>query len=60
MSDNTSKTGQDRKEISLEQDYKVRGRVRTLGCTEDELRAAVLAVGHSVEKVREYLRKRPA
>lgn len=58
MSDNKAKTGQDRKEISLEEDYEVRDWMKSLGCTEAELRAAVKAVGHSAEKVREYLKKK--
>lgn len=58
MPDDTSKTGRDRKLISLEQDYEVRDWAKSLGCTEDELRAAVKAVGNSADKVREYLQKR--
>jgi hypothetical protein len=58
MPDDTSKTGNDRKLISLEQDYEVRDWTQSLGCTEDELRAAVKAVGNSAEKVREYLQKK--
>jgi len=55
MSDNTTKTGLDRKLISLEEDYEVRDWTKSLGCTEEQLRAAVKAVGNSAEKVREYL-----
>ena len=47
----------DRKLISLQEDYEVRDWAMSLGCTEDELRAAVKAVGNSADKVREYLRK---
>lgn len=58
MSDNKAKTGQDRKQISLGEDYEVRDWTKSLGCTEAELRAAVKAVGNSAEKVREYLKKK--
>ena len=56
MSDNTQKTGEDRKMISLSQDYEARNWCTSLKCTEAELRAAVAAVGDSATKVREYLR----
>ena len=55
MSDNTSKTGLDRQLVSLNEDYEIRDWTKSFGCTEDELRAAVKAVGNSAEKVREYL-----
>lgn len=55
MSDDTKKTGLDRKLISLEEDYEVRDWTRGLGCTPAQLREAVKAVGNSAEKVREYL-----
>jgi hypothetical protein len=58
MSDNTSKTGLDRKLISLEEDYEVRDWTKSLGCTEPQLREAVKAVGNSAEKVREYVSKK--
>ena len=57
MPDDTSKTGADRKLISLQEDYEVRDWAMGLRCTEDELRAAVKAVGNSANKVREYLRR---
>ena len=57
MSDDPKKTGEDRKLISLEQDHEVRSWTQSLGVTEQQLRAAVAAVGHSADKVREYLRK---
>lgn len=47
--------GSDRKLISLEQDYEVRDWAMSLGCSEDQLRFAVMAVGHSVDAVRKYL-----
>ena len=55
MPDDTSKTGSDRKLISLEQDYEVRDWAKGLGCTPEQLRDAVKAVGNSADKVREYL-----
>lgn len=57
MSDNKGKEKQDRKEISLEEPYEVRDWTKSLGCTEKELRAAVKAVGHSAENVKDYLTK---
>lgn len=58
MSDDKQQTGQDRKLISLKEDYERRDWALSLGCTEDELRAAVAAVGNSAEKVREHLRNK--
>jgi len=58
MTDNTSKTGLDRQRVSLEEDYEVRDWMKSFGCTEEQLRAAVRAVGHSAEKVREYVSKK--
>jgi hypothetical protein len=56
MPDDPTKTGSDRKFISLEQEHEVRDWARSLGCSEDRLRQAVHAVGHSADKVRDYLR----
>ena len=58
MPDDTSKTGRDRNFISLEQDYEVRDWAKSLGCTPEQLRQAVKAVGNSADKVREYLRRK--
>jgi hypothetical protein len=58
MSDDTKQTAQDRKRISLEEDYEVRDWTKSLGCTEAQLRDAVKAVGNSADKVREYLAKK--
>jgi hypothetical protein len=55
MPDDTSKTGSDRNFISLEQYYEVRDWAKSLGCTPEQLRAAVKAVGNSTDAVREYL-----
>jgi hypothetical protein len=56
MPDDSNKTGSDRKLISLEQEYEVRDWARSLGCTEERLREAVKAVGHSADAVRRYLK----
>ncbi len=58
MSDNTSKTGLDRKLISLEEDYEVRDWCKSLGCTPEQLRGAVKAVGNSADAVRAFLGKK--
>ena len=55
MSDDKQITAQDRKLISLEQDYEVRDWCKSLNCTEQELRSAVKSVGNSARDVREYL-----
>ena len=57
MSDDTSKTALDRKLISLKEDYEVRDWCKSLGCTPEQLRAAVKAVGNSAEAVRAHLGK---
>ena len=55
MSDDHSKTAQDRHFISLAEHYEVRDWTNSLGVTEVELREAVAAVGSSADKVRQYL-----
>ena len=57
MADDKSKTGQDRKLISLNEDYEVRDWCKSLNTTPEKLKAAVKAVGNSADKVREYLAK---
>ena len=57
MSDDPSKTGQDRKLISLTEDYEVRDWTQSLGVSEEELRRAVGKVGNSAEAVRRELGK---
>ena len=57
MSDDKTKTGQDRKLISLKEDYEVRDWCKSLGCTPEQLRAAVKAVGNSADAVRKHLAK---
>jgi hypothetical protein len=58
MSDDKSKTVQDRKLISLNEDYEVRDWCKALGTTPEKLKAAVAAVGNSADKVREYLKSK--
>ncbi|WP_426304231.1 DUF3606 domain-containing protein [Acidovorax facilis] len=55
MSDDKSKTGEDRNLISLSEPYEIRDWTNSLGVTEVELREAVAAVGASADKVRQYL-----
>ncbi|MDR6216209.1 DUF3606 domain-containing protein [Paracidovorax wautersii] len=55
MSDDPKKTGQDRQLISLEQPHEVRDWTASMKCSEEELRQAVKAVGHSANAVRAYL-----
>ena len=58
MSDDKSKTGADRKLISLEQPHELRDWTQSLGCTEQQLREAVKEVGNSADAVRRYLSKK--
>lgn len=55
----TKKRGRrmDRKLIALSQPHEVRDWCKSLRCTEDELRAAVGAVGRSAATVREHLKR---
>lgn len=55
MDDKTKVGGADRRRINVHEDYELRDWSKSLGCTRDELRAAVEAVGDDAEKVREYL-----
>ena len=55
MSDDKQQTAADRQRVSIEEDYERRDWARSLGCTEQQLRNAVAAVGHSVDQVRTYL-----
>lgn len=55
MADDKSKRGPaDRKRISLTEDYEVCYWTERFGCSEDDLRAAVAAVGHMVTDVEGY------
>jgi hypothetical protein len=56
MDDKTKVGGADRRQINVHEDYELSDWTQSLGCTRDELRAAVEAVGTDAEKVREYLR----
>ena len=57
MSDSTTHRGEpDRSRINVNQDHELRYWMASLDVTEDELRAAVRAVGASADEVREYLR----
>lgn len=59
MSDDKSKTGgQDRKRISLEEDYEVRDWAEKFGVNEDALRASVGRVGNMAEDVERDLKSR--
>ena len=58
MADDPSNRGpQDRARINVNQSHELDYWTEALGCTEDQLRAAVSAVGVGAEKVREYLRR---
>jgi hypothetical protein len=58
MIDNTKETALDRKLISLKEDYEVGDWCTSLGCTPEQLRAAVKAVGPSAAAVRQHLAKK--
>ena len=58
MTDNTKETALDRKLISLKEDYEVRDWCKSLGCTPEQLRAAVKAAGPSAAAVRQHLAKK--
>jgi len=59
MSDDKTKTGgQDRKRISLNEDYEVRDWARKFGVTPDELKAAVKAVGNDADTVQAHFQSK--
>jgi len=59
MSDDKTQTGgQDRRRISLDEDYEVRDWSAKFGVTADELRAAVKAVGNDAAAVEAHLKDR--
>jgi hypothetical protein len=59
MSDDKTKAGgQDRKRISLGEDYEIRDWTESLGVDEATLRSAVQAVGDQAEDVRDYLKNK--
>jgi hypothetical protein len=55
--DDSFRTWQDLRKIELSRNYEVRDWCKTFGCTKEELHDAVKAVGPSVQKVREYLKR---
>ncbi|BDU17495.1 DUF3606 domain-containing protein [Lysobacter auxotrophicus] len=58
MTDNTkTRTGADRARINVNQEHEVRYWTQALDVTEEELRAAVDAVGPVADKVREYFQR---
>ncbi|RYG10189.1 MAG: DUF3606 domain-containing protein [Burkholderiales bacterium] len=57
MADDKNATGEDRRLISLTEDYEVRDWAQSFGVSEAALRAAVEAVGHSAQAVRAHLQK---
>jgi hypothetical protein len=57
MTDDRTKTAQDRKRISLTEDYEVRYWTHELGITKDQLAAMVKEHGNSVDKIRAALAK---
>ncbi|RYG89271.1 MAG: DUF3606 domain-containing protein [Alphaproteobacteria bacterium] len=58
MSDDKDKTGQDRKLISLNEDYERRDWAAKFGVSEDTLRAAVETVGNGADDVEAHLKDR--
>ena len=56
MSDDPKKAGLDRRLIAMTEPYEVRDWCKSLGCSKEDLERAVKAVGHSADKVREYLK----
>jgi AraC-like DNA-binding protein len=58
MPDDPTKTGQDRRLISLEQEHELRDWADTFGCSEELLREAVKEVGNSAAAVRQYVANR--
>jgi len=58
MSDDSKKTALDRNLIALNEPHELRSWIESLGCSEEQLRAAVADVGPSADAVREYLARR--
>ena len=58
MSDDKSNRGpQDRARINVNEDYELAYWTKALGCTAEQLKAAVKAVGVSADAVRAHLKK---
>lgn len=53
--DRTKRGGQDRTRINSSEGYEVQYWTRQLGCTEQQLRTAIAAVGPEVQNVRVFL-----
>jgi hypothetical protein len=58
MDDKDKVGGQDRSRINTSEDYEVQYWSEKLGCSAEELKEAVAAVGSSVDRVEEYLSNR--
>jgi hypothetical protein len=43
--------------INLEEEYELRDWMKAFGCTEQELRQAIAAIGNSAHEVRDYLNR---
>jgi hypothetical protein len=56
--DTTTRGGQDRKRINVNQDYELRDRSKKFGVTPEELKKAVADVGDRAEAVEERLKGR--
>lgn len=54
--DKTQSGGQDRRRISLAEDYELRDWAKKFGVTPDELKAAVKAVGNDAAAVEAHLK----
>ena len=57
MADDPTKTGLDRKLVSLDEPHEMRDWCKSFNCTEAQLREAVHAAGTSAAAVRDYLQK---
>lgn len=55
--DKTQVGGQDRKRISLSEEYEVRDWMESFGVSKEKLVEAVNAVGDRADDVREYLKR---
>jgi hypothetical protein len=59
MADNKDKrTGRDRARVAGNEDYELRYIAERMGVTENEVKAAIKAVGNDRKKVEEYLQQR--
>lgn len=56
--DKTNRGPQDRARINVNEDYELSYWTKELGCSAEELRAAVKAAGVSAEAVRAHLKKK--